>query len=254
MNSTRLQKHYEEKYSQDNNGGKILSAIKPATYPSNRIEAAVTFFPRYFSGGSILELGAGNGGLAKSLLDLDIGIDKYILGDISLPRVMGVAKNLQDDRIEARHVDAEAIGDDEAVQYDAIIMVALIEHLIDPMSAMAGLRKLLKPGGFVYIDTPNIAKYTRRLKLLMGKFPSTASMDEGLMTYDGKPADLYDEGHLHYFTFRSLSKMLIDRCGFSRVQKLGYPAGKFFLGEMFEYRMAKLWPELFSELAVVAYN
>jgi len=110
-------------------------------------------------------------------------------------------------------------------------MVALIEHLIDPLRAMQRIRQLLKPGGFAYIDTPNIARYTLRLKLLMGRFPSTASMNEGLTTYSGKPTDLYDEGHLHYFTYRSLSLMLTERCGFSRVVKLAYPGGRRPLGK-----------------------
>jgi SAM-dependent methyltransferase len=150
-------------------------------------------------------------------------------------------------------IDAENVPDSQARKYDAVIMVALIEHLIDPMGAMTRIRKALKPGGFVYIDTPNIVRYTQRLKLLAGKFPSTASRNEGLTTYYGEPADLYDEGHLHYFTYRSLSLMLTERCNFSKIVKLGYPGGKIVLGKHIHGLLATVWPELFSELAIVAY-
>jgi hypothetical protein len=117
---------------------------------------------------------------------------------------------------------------------------------------MQGVRRLLAPGGFVYVDTPNVAKYTRRAKLLLGRFPSTASRDEGLTTYDGRPVDLHDEGHLHYFTFRSLSRMLLTRCGFSRIEKLPYFVGRSLLGRRGDHRLARLWPGMFSELCVVA--
>jgi len=153
-------------------------------------------------------------------------------------------------------LDAESLPSDEFPTYDAIIMLALIEHLIDPRGAMQHLRKLLKPGGFVFIDTPNIAKFTRRAKLLLGRFPATASRNEGLTTYAGHVSDLYDEGHLHYFTFRSLSLMLINRCCFSRVEKLGYfigPNGRRIFGHKLGDALARLWPEMFSEIVLVAY-
>ena len=55
-------------------------------------------------------------------------------------------------------------------QFDAIIMNALIEHLIDPLRAMQGIRKLLRPGGLVYIDTPNLAKFTRQSSCFWASF------------------------------------------------------------------------------------
>ena len=128
----------------------------------------------------------------------------------------------------------------------------LLEHLADPMGALVRIRRLLRPGGFLYLDTPNIAKYTRRLKLLFGRFPSTASRDEGLTTYDGQPVDLHDEGHLHYFTYRSLSRLLVERCGFSSVEKLPYFTGGRLLGARGDHALACAWPQLFAELCVVA--
>ena len=211
------------------------------------------FFPQYFRDGDVLEIGAGNGNVAKTLLASDMKISNYILSDMSAVRVEGIRRNLDDIRVKIMEIDAEEISESGHNSYDAVIMVALIEHLVDPLRAMQEIRKIIKPGGFIYIDTPNIAKYTRRIKLLFGRFPSTASMNEGLTTYSGKPADLYDEGHLHYFTYRSLSLMLTERCGFSRVIKLGYPGGRIPFGKHVHNRLATIWPELFSELAIIAY-
>ncbi len=247
-----LREHYERKYSHESTASSIESISKVRT-PTSRYEAVVKLFSMDFKGGDILELGAGNGNVAKTLLESDINIDSYTMGDISLPRIKGIKNNLSDSRLRILQIDAEDIPNGELGKYHAIIMVALIEHLIDPLRAMQKIRQLLKPGGFVYLDTPNIAKYTRRLKLLLGIFPSTASKNEGLTTYLDKPVDLYDDGHLHYFTYRSLSMMLTQRCGYSKVKKLGYPAGPMPLSRYMHNLLANSWPEMFSELAVLAY-
>ncbi len=250
MSNEILKNHYERKYSHENDS-LFIELINNVALPSSRFEAIVKFFPSFFKSGKILELGAGNGNVAKTLLQTELDVTEYTLGDISLPRVKGVKKNLNDPRVAVLEIDAENIPKSEIGKYDAVIMVALIEHLIDPLQAMKEIKKLLKPGGFVYIDTPNIAKYTRRIKLLLGLFPSTASKNEGLTTYAGHPVDLYDEGHIHYFTYRSLSLMLTERCGFSKVNRLSYPDGMMPLGKFVHYHLAKIRPELFSDIAVV---
>jgi len=253
MSKESLNEHYERKYAHESAASSI-ELIKQTNTPSSRVEAVVKFFPKYFKGGDVLELGAGNGNVAKTLLASDLKISNYALGDISLPRLEGVAKNIGDKRVSIYKIDAENIPESEYEKYDAVIMIALIEHLIDPLRAMQTVRKLLKPGGFAYIDTPNIAKYTRRIKLLLGRFPSTAAKNEGLTTYEGGPVDLHDEGHLHYFTYRSLSLMLTERCAFSRVTKHAYPSVRAPLGKYVFGLLAAVRPELFSELVLVAYK
>jgi len=242
---------YEKKYSIEESGISI-ELVNKTDFPTTRFEAALKFIPLHFTGGSILELGAGNGIVANALLNTNIEINSYTLGDLSLSRVFGLKRNLSDSRVKILEIDAEHISDEVSEKYDLIIMIALIEHLIDPLRAMQNIRKLLKPNGFVYLDTPNVAHYSRRAKLLLGKFPSTASKNEGLTTYNGKPVDLHDEGHLHYFTYRSLSLMLTERCGFSKITKLYYPCGSMPLGKHMHSHLAKIKPELFSEIAILA--
>ncbi len=122
----------------------------------------------------------------------------------------------------------------EKASFDTIVLNAVVEHLVEPIRVLRYLHELLKPGGELIITTPNVAKWTRRIKLACGRFPSTASRGEGLVSYDGGPTDLYDEGHLHYFTFRSLERCL-HRAGFEEIQRHGFPG-----------RLAERWPALFS--------
>lgn len=250
MNDSALQTHYEKKYAHEGDALEV-APIDLVDRPVNRYEAAVKFIPQFFHGGSILELGAGNGSVAKTLLDSGMDIESYTMGDISLPRVAGIARAIQDDRVSVLHMDVDRMPEAH-LKYDAVVMIALIEHLIDPLRAMQNIHKVLKPGGIAYIDTPNIAKYTRRVKLMLGQFPSTASKNEGLTTYYDEPVDLHDEGHLHYFTYRSLSNLLVQRCGFTKVKKLSYPCGKLIFGKRVESTLARFWPEAFSELVVIA--
>jgi len=252
MGSQVLRRHYERKYASEQ-GASTLATIPIRTMPASRFEAVVRFFPEHFAGGHILELGAGDGSVAKTLLAADARIRSYTVGDISGPRLAGLRKNLSDARVSVLEMDADALPVQGLASYDAVIMVALIEHMIDPLRTMQWVRQSLNPGGFVYIDTPNIAKYTRRAKLLLGRFPATASKNEGLTTYAGEPADLHDEGHLHYFTYRSLSLMLTERCGFSRVTRLGYHCGRAPLGHAVLHGLATIWPEAFSEIALIAH-
>jgi len=253
MPNYALKDHYDRKYSHERTHAQIQT-IDATGIPSSRFQAAVKYFPQYFRGGDVLEIGAGNGNVAKTLLASDLEIRTYTLGDISTARVDGVRRNLNDRRVKVLALDAENIPETQYGKYDAVIMIALIEHLVDPLRAMQKVNQLLKPGGFVYLETPNIAKYTQRLKLLLGKFPSTASTNEGLTTYSGQPVDLHDEGHLHYFTYRSLSLMLLERCGSSKVVKLSYPGGLTIFGKPIHNHLARLWPEMFSELVIIAYR
>lgn len=247
----RLIKHYNEKYKIEAEE-KTEDFLVAKKYPHTRIEASLKYFPQFFKGGSILELGAGSGTLARSFMAAKMDFTSYTISDFSSVRVEGMKKSLTDPRLNVVQINCEDIQVNELPKYDAVIMMALIEHLVDPLGAMQRVRELLKPGGFVYIDTPNMALFHRRLKLLRGIFPSTASKNEGLTTYDNKPVDLYDEGHLHYFTYGALSKMLLGRCGFTSVKKLGYFSSRL-LGESLDDKLAVNWPDLFSELTLIAY-
>ena len=247
-----LRNYYENIYDIEEEI-KSIDKITKTHLPANRHEAVVSYFPIYFHGGAVLEVGAGNGCIAKALLSSDPDISSYTLSDINDKRLEELKKSVNDSRVQTMKIDVDDLPDEAQGSFDAVLMIALIEHLIDPLQAMQNIRKLLKPGGFVIILTPNIAKYTRRIKLLLGQFPSTASKSEGLTKYSGKPVDLYDEGHLHYFTYGSLSSMLLQRCGYTKVVKTPYPDGKLFLGRFLHNRLAKLWPELFADVAIIAY-
>ena len=53
---------------------------------------------------------------------------------------------------------------------DVVLFLATIEHLRDsPKSLLEEFHRVLKPGGLLFIDTPNILELRKRLMLLLGK-------------------------------------------------------------------------------------
>lgn len=251
MGAERLREHYDTKHPREFPADQPPIRLVP--YPSNRIEAALSIMAAHVNGGSVLEIGSGEGILARSMISNNIPFSSFTVTDLSESRAQAAASAIDDERVNALALDVEGdtgtLGD---TRYDAIVLIAVIEHLIDPIRAMRTLRGLLKPGGFVYIDTPNIAKYTRRIKLLFGRFPSTASADEGLSTYTGGDVDLHDEGHLHYFTFRSLERMLLRYCGFTSVERTPYWYSNSGASNRLTHGAARAFPGLFAETTVLA--
>lgn len=222
--------------------------------PVNRYESALKIISGKLKGGDVLEIASGTGYMARSFLANDLDFATYTLSEYSDTCIPMLKQEFTDPRFSVISLDVEHLPENLTQKYDVIIMLALIEHLVDPVGALQQLRGLLKPGGFVYIDTPNIAKFTRRIRLLMGQFPSTAATDEGLTRYDGKPTALYDEGHFHYFTYRSLSRMLTEKCGYSKIETTGYACGYRLLGRRGDHLLARVWPKMFSDVALLAYR
>jgi len=125
MTKKTLKKHYERKYQDEGNAGgaSTIELIRTVPIPTSRFEACVKFFPLYFKRGNIIELGAGNGNIAKTLLNSELLIESYTLCDLSLPRIKGLLGNLKDNRVSILQMDAENIPESEYGKYGAVIMV-----------------------------------------------------------------------------------------------------------------------------------
>lgn len=102
--------------------------------------------------------------------------------------------------------------------YDVIIFADVLEHLRQPDVVLSRCHQYLAPNGRVIISIPNIAHWTIRRQLLLGKFEYTQT-------------GLLDNTHLKFFTKKTLTNMIAD-CGFV-VKSLTftishYPADRLF--------------------------
>ena len=242
LSLARLTEHYDNKYQASD--FRTVTPVPLVKHPTDRLQMSV-YLAVQGSGGGYLEIGAGDGATILTLLDR---YERLVGTELSAVRVRQMQLLFRDNpKVEVLQNDLEGdglpFGDKE---FDTAAMVAVIEHMVDPIRALREVHRVLKPTGRLILDTPNIAKWTRRVKLLAGYFPSTSSFQEGLLCYDKKtPTDLHDEGHLHYFTFRSLSRLAVERAGFSRAELHGF--GRSFI--------CRLWPEMFSgDLCAILYK
>ena len=86
--------------------------------------------------------------------------------------------------------------------FDFVFAGEIIEHLIDVKSFLNEINRILKPGGYVVITTPNLARIDDRIKLLFGKTPRNVN-----------PLHPYLYLHIRLFTYESL-KSALKICGF----------------------------------------
>lgn len=82
--------------------------------------------------------------------------------------------------------------------FDVVIMQDVIEHLSDPSGYLREIFRILRPGGGLYIDTPNFSSIARYIL--------------------GKDWSVFFPWHQYYFTARTLRKML-EKAGF-KVQNI----------------------------------
>jgi SAM-dependent methyltransferase len=55
--------------------------------------------------------------------------------------------------------------------FDAVVAGDIIEHLIDTDIFLEELKRVVRPGGYLLITTPNLAWWWSRIRLLQGKVP-----------------------------------------------------------------------------------
>ena len=84
--------------------------------------------------------------------------------------------------------------------YDVVTLWDVIEHFNDPKKSLAGINKILKPGGLLVLSTPDV-----------NSWPSKITRDKWV------GYKLSDE-HLAYFSDKTM-KMLLLQTGFSMIKK-----------------------------------
>jgi 2-polyprenyl-3-methyl-5-hydroxy-6-metoxy-1,4-benzoquinol methylase len=88
--------------------------------------------------------------------------------------------------------------------FDSVLLMDVLEHLRDPERLLAEVRRLLRPGGRLFVSVPNVANLTVRLALLFGCFEYG---DRGIK----------DRTHLRFFTRKTALRML-RKAGFEVVR------------------------------------
>lgn len=116
-------------------------------------------------------------------------------------RVVGIEIDRQAAAIARKRIDDVYCGDVREIvsilneRFDTIIGSEIVEHVDDPWSLLAELRRIATPGGRLLLSIPNVANAAIINDLLQGRFD---------YAYIG----LTCVGHLRFFTRRAIEELL----------------------------------------------
>ena len=126
--------------------------------------------------------------------------------------VAGLEFNAEAAREAKKNLDDVIEGDIEKIDlpysdntFDCIFFADVLEHLVDPLSALLKVKRLLKKEGTIVASIPNVQFHGVIHKLI-----------EGNWTYEKE--GILDETHLRFFTYKEIIK-LFSQAGYS-IQKV----------------------------------
>lgn len=140
----------------------------------------------------IMDIGCGSGGFLK--IANENGWE-YCVGVDANERYSDIyeeTRGVQFLQTSFEHIDHEKIGS----EYDCISMWNVLEHLYDIQQIISDVRRMLKPGGLMFIMVPNVESLASRI------------IRERSATFNWK--------HVSHFTRNSLDR-LMSSCGFTAV-------------------------------------
>lgn len=141
----------------------------------------------------VLELGCGHPSVPKTISPMTksytvIDIVEGRFADLAAQNVKTIKANLDEDFPV------------ETGAFDVVLAMMVVEHLYDPFHSFAELARVVKPGGKIFMNLPNIASIRCRLDLLRGKLPYT-SVPNWFANRE------WDGNHLHYFTVDTVEQI-----------------------------------------------
>lgn len=97
----------------------------------------------------ILDFGCGTGGISLELGRMGAQVTSF---DVNQRKLAVLGQNLKIEQASIKIVD-ELPGTEH--EFDAVILLDVVEHLVEPGQILSKLNKLLKPEGVIYLSTPN---------------------------------------------------------------------------------------------------
>lgn len=168
---------------------------KDQAYFSNIRDDLISLIPPSFVNCNVLEVGCGNGSTLHKLKHL--GIAKTTTGIEIFPSKKNHYDSL--DHFIADDIEKMVIPTSLDGSFDLILLGDILEHLIDPWSALKKISDLLAPNGLLLVSIPNI-RYYKVLQSIVWR---------GDFHYE--EAGILDQTHLRFFCKKNIIN-LVKNC------------------------------------------
>lgn len=150
----------------------------------HRYQTALQLLPPATPGVTCLEVGGGRSEFARQLSDqgYQVTITDLNPSSVQFAQQLGFQAH-QQNLNDGLPLFADA-------QFDGVTILEVIEHVVAVEFLLQEMYRVLKPGGFLILSTPNFVFWVNRLRILLGNL----SVDEGY--------------HYRFFTVKSLTHQL----------------------------------------------
>ena len=140
----------------------------------------------------VLDIGCSSGNFGKVLIDKKACIVDGV--ELDKSDFKKAQKNLR--KVYNLNIETDSIA---AIKdtYDVIYFGDVIEHLVDPVTALQKVKKLLNKNGKIVFSIPNMAHSTIRILMLKGDFEYT---ETGLL----------DKTHLHFYNLKEVQRVFAE--------------------------------------------
>ena len=184
-----LQQFYSTTYRADYNGESTPGPRRIMRAWNNGLRICSQVAPLLENNSRVLEVGAGIGCTVKVFERAGFSAEGIDPG--------GEFLKFSRDKLNANVQTKNLYAVPKQQEYDAVLLVHVIEHLRSPRESFEHIAGLIKPGGMFYVECPNLqAPFARRSKL-------------------------FHSAHIHNFVPSTL-QMLGESCGFRLRKRFGY--------------------------------
>lgn len=144
-------------------------------------------------GQRVLEVGCSSGALTERIQALGCP-------------VVGIERDAESAAKARPFCESVLVGDVESMpfglppaSFDALLLLDVLEHLVDPAAAIRRLLPYVRPSGRIIAAIPNVGHWAIRWHLLRGRF-------------DYEESGILDRTHLHFYT-RAAARVLLEASG-----------------------------------------